>query len=65
MTYILFLLDRGVIMGNLLRKASQSKKKVLINKLIKQGIYKKNEKHLYELTLRELENEYKLIYDRE
>ncbi|MEK5444486.1 MULTISPECIES: Fur-regulated basic protein FbpA [unclassified Fredinandcohnia] len=52
-------------MGNLLRKASQSKKKVLINKLIKQGIYKKNEKHLYELTLRELENEYKLIYDRE
>lgn len=65
MTYILFLLDRGVKMGNLLRKASQSKKKVLINKLIKQGIYKKNEKHLYELTLRELENEYKLIYDRE
>jgi len=65
MTYILFLLDRGVIMGNLLRKASQSKKKVLINKLIKQGIYKKNEKHLYELTLKELEKEYKLIYDRE
>ncbi len=61
----IFLLDRGVKMGNLLRKASQSKKKVLINKLIKQGIYKKNEKHLYELTLRELENEYKLIYDRE
>ena len=52
-------------MGNLLRYAVQSKKKDLINKLIKQGIYKKNEKHLYELSLSELENEYKLIYDRE
>lgn len=46
-------------MGNLLRKAVQLKKKHLINKLIKQGIYKKNNKHLYELTLNELEKEYK------
>lgn len=57
--------NRGDKMGNLLRYAVQSKKKDLINKLIKQGIYKKNEKHLYELSLSELENEYKLIYDRE
>ncbi|RFB09482.1 Fur-regulated basic protein FbpA [Bacillus sp. HNG] len=47
-------------MGNLLRYAVQSKKKDLINKLIKQGIYKKNDKHLYELTLSELEKEYEL-----
>ncbi|MFS0821644.1 Fur-regulated basic protein FbpA [Bacillus sp. 1P02SD] len=47
-------------MGNLLRYAVQSKKKDLINKLIKRGIYKKNDKHLYELTLSELEKEYEL-----
>ena len=52
-------------MGSLQRSVVQSKKKELINELIKQGIYKKNEKHLYELSLRELENEYKLIYERE
>ncbi|PLS03321.1 Fur-regulated basic protein FbpA [Neobacillus cucumis] len=45
-------------MRNLLRDAVQLKKKNLINKLIKLGIYKKNNKHLYELTLSELENEY-------
>lgn len=44
-------------MGNFLRYAVQLKKKEVINKLIKQGIYKKNDKHLYELTLSELENE--------
>ncbi|MEH7384245.1 Fur-regulated basic protein FbpA [Bacillus sp. JJ1521] len=44
-------------MGNFLRQAVQLKKKEVINKLIKQGIYKKNDKHLYELTLSELENE--------
>ncbi|MDR4949926.1 Fur-regulated basic protein FbpA [Neobacillus cucumis] len=50
-------------MGNLLRYAVQLKKKKLINKLIKCGIYKKNNKHLYELTLSELEKEYKHYMD--
>ncbi|PFN80585.1 Fur-regulated basic protein FbpA [Bacillus sp. AFS076308] len=50
-------------MGNLLRYAVQLKEKNLINKLIKFGIYKKNNKHLYELTLSELEKEYKLYMD--
>lgn len=48
-------------MKNLLRHAVQLKKQNLINKLIKSGIYKKNDKHLYEFTLSELENEYKYI----
>lgn len=48
-------------MKNLLRKAVQLQKQNLINKLLKSGIYKKNDKHLYELTLSELENEYKYI----
>jgi hypothetical protein len=48
-------------MKNLLRHAVLLKKQNLINKLIKSGIYKKNDKHLYELTLSELENEYKYI----
>ncbi|MEH7378880.1 Fur-regulated basic protein FbpA [Bacillus sp. JJ1533] len=47
-------------MGNLLRNAVQLKKKELIIRLINLGIYKKNDKHLYELTLSELEQEYKL-----
>ncbi|MEH7238533.1 Fur-regulated basic protein FbpA [Bacillus sp. JJ1562] len=47
-------------MGDILRYAVQLKKKDLINRLIKQGVYKKNNQHLYELTLSELENEYKL-----
>ncbi|WP_010676883.1 Fur-regulated basic protein FbpA [Bacillus timonensis] len=49
-------------MGTFLRYAVQVKKKDLINKLIKRGIYKKNDKHLYELTLSELEKEYE-VYD--
>jgi hypothetical protein len=48
-------------MKNLLRSAVQLKKQNLINKLIKSGIYKKGNKHLYELTLSDLENEYKYI----
>jgi hypothetical protein len=46
-------------MKNLLRHAVQLQKQKIINKLIQSGIYKKNDKHLYELTLSELENEYK------
>ena len=48
-------------MKNLLRYAVQLKKQNLINKLIESGIYKKNNKHLYELTLSDLEKEYKDI----
>lgn len=48
-------------MKNILRHAVQLQKEHLIHKLIKSGIYKKNDKHLYELTLSELENEYKYV----
>ena len=48
-------------MKNLLRSAIQLKRQKLINKLINSGIYKKINKHLYELTLSDLENEYKYI----
>jgi hypothetical protein len=48
-------------MANILRNAVQVKKQYLINKLIKSGIYKKNNKHLYELTLSDLEREYQYI----
>jgi hypothetical protein len=41
-------------MKNILRSAVQLKK-------LKWGIYKKGNKHLYELTLSDLENEYKYI----
>ncbi|WP_160725980.1 Fur-regulated basic protein FbpA [Bacillus sp. USDA818B3_A] len=45
-------------MENLLRKAVQKKRQFLINQLIQSGVYKKNNKHLYEWTLTELEREY-------
>jgi hypothetical protein len=48
-------------MGNLLRKAVQTQKQFLINKLIQSGVYKKKNRHLYEWTLSELEREYKQI----
>lgn len=48
-------------MGKLLRLAVQSKRQKLINRLIKSGVYKKNNKHLYEWTLSDLEKEYKHI----
>ena len=44
-------------MGILLEKTLE-KKKFLIDQLISRGIYKKNNIHLYELRLRELEEEY-------
>lgn len=45
-------------MKNTLRYAVQIKKEKLIHKMIQSGIYKKNNKHLYELTLSDLEKEY-------
>jgi hypothetical protein len=46
-------------MSKQLRLAVEQRKKYLINYLISTGIYKKNERHLFELTLTDLENEYK------
>jgi hypothetical protein len=43
---------------NQLREAVFRRKEKLIKKLIAQGVYKKNNKHLYELTLSEIESEY-------
>jgi hypothetical protein len=48
-------------MENLLRNAVRKKRQLLIDKLIKSGVYKKNNKHLYEWTLRDLEEEIKYI----
>ncbi|MED1472450.1 Fur-regulated basic protein FbpA [Neobacillus sp. M.A.Huq-85] len=46
-------------MGNILRDAVEKKRKKLIEKLIAFNVYKKEDKHLFELSLTELENEYK------
>ena len=48
-------------MENTLRHAVQVKEEKLINKMIQSGIYKKDNKHLYELTLSDLEDEYKVL----
>ncbi len=48
-------------MEKLLRKAVQQKRQYLIEQLIKSGIYKKHDKHLYEWTLSDLEEEYKYV----
>lgn len=48
-------------MAKILRNAVERKQQLLINKLINFGLYKKEDKHLFELTLSELEMEYKLI----
>ncbi len=46
-------------MGDVFRKAVEDSRKSLIEKLIAFNVYKKDDKHLFELTLSELENEYK------
>jgi hypothetical protein len=46
-------------MGKILRQAVENRRNELINKLIAFGIYKKQEKQLFELSLSELECEYK------
>ncbi|WML53661.1 Fur-regulated basic protein FbpA [Neobacillus sp. PS3-12] len=48
-------------MEHLLKSKIQQKRQYLIEKLIKSGIYKKNNKHLYEWTLSDLEREYKSV----
>lgn len=48
-------------MTNLLRTAIQQKRQYLMDELLKQGIFKKGDKHLYELTLTDLEKEFKYM----
>lgn len=45
-------------MENLQQEALERKKNFLIEKLIRRGIYKKNNSHLFELSLSDLEDEY-------
>ncbi|WP_223587676.1 Fur-regulated basic protein FbpA [Neobacillus bataviensis] len=45
-------------MKNNLRNACQQKRQHLIDELLKLGVFKKNNKHLYEWTLQDLEEEY-------
>jgi hypothetical protein len=44
---------------NNLRKIVENKRKKLIEKLIAFNVYKKEDKHLFNLPLTELENEYR------
>ena len=48
-------------MENILRNAVQQRRQILIDKLIKIGMFKKDDRHLYEWTLSDLEEEYKFI----
>lgn len=46
-------------MGEILRKAVENRRKKLIDALIAFNVYKKEDQHLFELSLTDLENEYK------
>lgn len=48
-----------VYVGDVFRKAVEDRRKRLIDTLIAFDVYKKDDKHLFELTLSELENEYR------
>lgn len=48
-------------MGNILRKAVEDRRKKLIDRLIAFNIYKKDNRHLFELSLTELEHEYRTL----
>ncbi|MGX1195986.1 Fur-regulated basic protein FbpA [Metabacillus sp. SLBN-84] len=45
-------------MGEMLRKAVESRKKFIIHALLKNGRYEKDDKQLYQLCLSDLEREY-------
>lgn len=51
---------RRIQVGNILRNAVENRRKRLIDQLIAFNVYKKVDKHLFELSLTELENEYRL-----
>jgi hypothetical protein len=48
-------------MKNILRTAVQQRRQFLIDKLLKVGVFKKEDRHLYEWTLSDLEEEYRYI----
>jgi hypothetical protein len=48
-------------MKNILRTAVQQRRQFLIDRLLKVGVFKKEDRHLYEWTLSDLEEEYKYI----
>jgi hypothetical protein len=48
-------------MDNILRDAVEKRRQKLIRKLMNFDVYKVNQKHLFELTLTELEKEYKIL----
>ena len=61
-TTILFNISRAkgeIKVDHSLREALENRRSKLINKLIAFKVYKKGDKHLFELTLSELETEYK------
>jgi hypothetical protein len=47
------------MMGDILRNAVENKRKKLIDKLIAYDVYQKEDKHLFELSLTDLEFEYR------
>lgn len=51
-------------MSALLRQAVEHKRQKLIEQLINADVYKKDGKQLFELTLSELENEYRSVQSR-
>lgn len=48
-------------MTHVLRTAIQEKRQFLMEELLKLGVYKKDDKHLYELTLTDLEEVFKYM----
>ncbi|MEH6996186.1 Fur-regulated basic protein FbpA [Neobacillus drentensis] len=48
-------------MKNILRTAVQQRRQYLIDKLLKIGVFKKEDRHLYEWTLSDLEWEYEYM----
>ncbi|MFA9559753.1 Fur-regulated basic protein FbpA [Evansella sp. AB-rgal1] len=48
-------------MSKFIQDAIKMKRKYLINKLLNLGIYKKGDQHLYELTLTQLEEEFRIL----
>ncbi|MFC7394932.1 Fur-regulated basic protein FbpA [Scopulibacillus cellulosilyticus] len=45
------------------KKAIEKRRTALINELIQNGIYKKGEQHLYDLTLTDLEKEWRSLQE--
>lgn len=50
-------------MNRALRKMVENRREQLIEQLIAHRVYKKDGKHLFELSLSELEHEYKQVRD--